>query len=303
MGRWWTYQKERFPVFGHGPLIAAFSFCAVAYSAHLRQPGSWPAFNSALVAFLSAFIFFLQLRIADEFKDFEEDSRWRPYRPVPRGLVSLRELGWIFAGGCALQLSAALWLEPRQVIVLAITWTYLALMSREFFVRKWLKARPITYLWTHMLIMPLVDFYATSCDWMGTVGSPPSGLLFFLLASFCNGVVIELGRKIRAPEQEEEGVETYTFLYGSRRATWGWLSMLCATVLFACFAAWQAQALLWVASSLLLGLGGCFWVGLRFLKHNESRRASLIETASGLWTLLLYLSLGLLPGLAHLLRR
>jgi hypothetical protein len=26
-----------------------------------------------------------------------------------------------------------------------------------FCVRDWLKARPITYLWTHMLIMPLVD--------------------------------------------------------------------------------------------------------------------------------------------------
>ena len=40
-------------------------------------------------------VFFLQLRIADEFKDFAEDSRFRPYRPVPRGLVTLTELGWV----------------------------------------------------------------------------------------------------------------------------------------------------------------------------------------------------------------
>ena len=25
INRWWIYQKERFPIFGHGPLIAAFS--------------------------------------------------------------------------------------------------------------------------------------------------------------------------------------------------------------------------------------------------------------------------------------
>ena len=33
--RWWTYQRERFPVFAHGSLIAAFSFSAVSYSASL----------------------------------------------------------------------------------------------------------------------------------------------------------------------------------------------------------------------------------------------------------------------------
>ena len=26
--RWWIYQRERFPLLGHGPLIAAFSFSA-----------------------------------------------------------------------------------------------------------------------------------------------------------------------------------------------------------------------------------------------------------------------------------
>ena len=59
MSRWWVYQNERFPIAAHGPLIGAFSFCAVAYSADLREPGTWPALRSALVAFASSFIFFL----------------------------------------------------------------------------------------------------------------------------------------------------------------------------------------------------------------------------------------------------
>src|SRR5690606_31401222 len=93
-------------------LIAAFSFCAVSLSAMLRtdpQQPAWPAWQSALVAFITCFGFFLQLRIADEFKDLAEDTRFRPYRPVPRGLVSLRELGWLFVIICALQLMLALW--------------------------------------------------------------------------------------------------------------------------------------------------------------------------------------------------
>jgi 4-hydroxybenzoate polyprenyltransferase len=90
--RWWIYQRERFPIFAHGALIAAFSFSAVSLSFMLRGQSGWPSGASLLVAFCSSFLFFLQLRIADEFKDFEEDSRFRPYRAVPRGLVSLGEL-------------------------------------------------------------------------------------------------------------------------------------------------------------------------------------------------------------------
>ena len=91
-GRWWVYQRERFPVLAHGPLILAFSSSALSFSALLRGAREWPRPAALVAAFVTCLLFFLQLRIADEFKDFEEDSRWRPYRPVPRGLVTLREL-------------------------------------------------------------------------------------------------------------------------------------------------------------------------------------------------------------------
>ena len=39
MNRWLVYQKERFPLLAHGPLIAAFSACAVSFSSLLRGAG------------------------------------------------------------------------------------------------------------------------------------------------------------------------------------------------------------------------------------------------------------------------
>src|SRR5438876_4874960 len=119
--RWWTYQRERFPVFAHSPLIAAFSFSAVSYSALIRGVPQLPGWRSCVVAFASSFLFFLQLRIADEFKDFEEDSRFRPYRPVPRGLISLWALGWVWAGCIAIQVALALWLAPSLIVLLLLT--------------------------------------------------------------------------------------------------------------------------------------------------------------------------------------
>ncbi len=293
--RWVTYQRERFPLAAHGPLIAAFSFSAVCYSSLARGDVQIPEPEVALVAFASALVFFLQLRIADEFKDFEEDSRFRPYRPVPRGLVSLRELGMLGAGCAALQLVLALWLAPFLALILLVVWVYLALMSHEFFVRDWLKAHPVVYMWSHMLIMPLIDFYATACDWVTAGTGLPWGLFWFLCVSFANGIVIEIGRKLRAPADEEEGVETYSVLWGPRRAALVWLGAVCATAVLAAAAAARVDFLVPVAVLLAILIAAATFVVRGFIRAPVAGAGKRIELVSGVWTLLMYLSLGAAP--------
>lgn len=294
MNRWWIYQKERFPVFAHGPLILAFSLSAMAYSALLRgETGLRP--EAALVAFVTAFLFFLQLRIADEFKDAEEDARWRPYRPVPRGLVSLRELGWVGAGAGAIQLVGSLWLRPLQLLLLLAAWGYLALMSKEFFVRDWLKSRPIAYMLSHMVVMPVFDIYATACDWLTAGALPPHGLGWFLAVSYLNGIVIEIGRKVRAPEDEEEGVETYSALWGRPSALAAWLGAMLLTAL----CAWRGAVLIGfaapVAALLALLLAAAAFLAISFARSPLPGRGKKVELFSGVWTLFMYLSLGAVP--------
>ncbi len=293
--RWWVYQRERFPVFAHGLLIAAFSLSAVSFSALLRGERGLPEDRVALAAFGTAFLFFLQLRIADEFKDFEEDARYRPYRPVPRGLVTLGELGRVGAGAALLQLLLGLWLMPSLLLLLALVWVYLALMSKEFFIGDWLRARPIVYMSSHMLILPLVDLYATACDWWPTGKGAPAGLGWFLAVSYCNGIVLEIGRKIRAPESEEEGVNTYTVLWGRRNAVLAWLGALALTAACASAAALDIDFATPVAILLAVLLFTAAGVALRFLRQPMPHRAKAIEALSGVWTLLMYLSLGAVP--------
>jgi 4-hydroxybenzoate polyprenyltransferase len=293
--RWWVYQRERFPIVGHGLLIAAFSFSAVSFSSVLRGRVAPPELASLIAAFASAFLFFLQLRIADEFKDHEEDARCRPYRPVPRGLVSLPELGTVGVAAALVQLGLGLWLGSALAVLLLPVWAYLGLMSKEFFARDWLKARPFTYMWTHMLIMPLIDLYSTACDWWTAAGVAPPGLAWFLVVSFFNGMVIEIGRKIRAPQDEEPGVETYTAVWGRRKAVLAWLGSLLLTGASAVLAA----SLIGLAASMaavlaaLLGLAAA--VGWSFLRRPVTARARLFEPMSGAWTLVVYLGLGGLP--------
>lgn len=303
--RWIVYQRERFPILAHGALIAAFSSGAVCYSAQLRAARDATPFtvrgSSLIVAFVSCLLFFFELRVSDEHKDYDDDLRWRPYRPVPRGLVTLRELTWVALAGALIQLGLALWLEPRLVTPLVAVWVFMGLMTREFGVREWLRRHPITVLWSHMLILPLIDLYATACDWMpsGAGRVISEGLAWFLVASFFNGIVVEIGRKIRAPADEEMGVETYSALWGIRRATLAWLGAMACTLLFASLAA-RAVGATWIVAGLLGAIGIAAVMTARRLNTapvaGAGKRAELL---SGLWTIAMYLGVGVLPLLAR----
>lgn len=290
--RWWIYQQERFPLLAHGPLIGAFSACAVAFSSLLRGAGE-PGWQMYISAFGVCLLMFLQLRIADEFKDAEEDVRWRPYRPVPRGLVSLPELRRLFILAAVIQTALVLALDVRLLLVLGLAWAYLALMSVEFFSRTWLKKRPIVYLVSHMGIMPLVDFFGTACEWLPRGSAAPVGLGWFLAASFCNGIVIEIGRKLRQPADEEAGVETYSQQWGKGGGVGGWLAALVATLICAGIAASAIGFVIPVVGVLGGVLLLAVSVAAAYLRGGLS--GTNIEKVSALWTLALYLMLGLVP--------
>lgn len=290
--RMWTYQSERFPLIQYGFMVAAFSFCTVTYAARLGGR-TWPGVGAYLLAFVVCFLFFMQFRIADEFKDSEEDERWRPYRPVPRGLVSKFELALLFALGILIQGGLTLAYHDKLLAVLIVGWVYLGAMSFKFGLRGWLKARPAAYLPSHMLLMPIIDFFGTACEWMPRQDTPPPLLLFFLAGSFTNGIVIELGRKIRSPEREEIGEETYSVLWGRRRAAFRWVAMVQATALLGGLALLVRGADAWGFGALVAGALLCLAAGWMFCVNSTGTASKRIETASGIWAMVFYLTLGL----------
>ena len=293
--RLWVYQAERFPVFKHAALIAAFSSCGICLSTLLRHDVQWPAPKAFVVAFVVVFGLFLQLRIADEHKDAEVDARYRPGRPVPRGLVSLQTLRNLALGVAVVQAAACLWLSPLLLGLLAIVWLYFALMSAEFFVPAWLKARPVVYLLSHMAIMPLIDIWVSACDWLPNGGRPPAGLGWFLGLSFFNGLVLEIGRKTWPPEMEQPGVDSYSRAWGVKPALGAWMAALglalaCSVVQASRFIVAPITAGLLV---LVLAIAG--FVISRFYRAPRRRDAAALENLSGVWVLLCYLGLGLVP--------
>jgi len=120
-------------------------------------------------------------------------------------------------------------------------------------------------------------------------------LLWFLLVSFFNGMVIEIGRKIRSPQDEETGVETYSFLWGRGTAVVAWLGMMACTVAFAYVAARGIGFARPILILLLCLFFVAVLVGVFFLRGAVAKRGRIVEAMAGVWSLLMYLSLGFIP--------
>lgn len=289
----WTYQAERFPLAKTAPLLAVFSAASLAVSAELAgRPLPGP--GAFLAAFVVAMALFFQMRVCDECKDLAQDRLYRPERPIPRGLVSL---GLIVSLGAATAPVAALavWLwHPPALWLLALVWAWLLAMSFEFGVPAWLKARPALYLLSHMAIMPLIDLLLTGLEWLPG-GGAAAGLGLFLALSFVNGCVLEIGRKLWAPENEIAGVETYSGLWGPGRAARVWIG--CVAVSWALLVGLAAlTGTLWVA--LILGTGAAAWgirAALSYAEAPTPAAQKRMDDIAGVWVFACYALAGFAP--------
>ncbi len=293
--RLWRYQAERFPLVQTVPLLGAFSAASVTASARLADR-PLPGVTAYLVAFLIVMVFFWQMRALDEVKDADTDRRYRPERPIPRGLVSLKlilSLAGIAAVPAAL---AAFVLSPFVLVLVIIAWVWLALMSVEFFASEFLHRSPALYLVSHMAIMPLIDLVLTGCEWV-PAGSVPSGIWTFLLMSFANGCVIEFGRKIWAPENEREGVETYSSAWGIHRSLIALAVMTAIAFLALVICGVYLQRPLVTALCGLAVLLPFAWTLFDFARNPDLKRQKRLETLSGVWVLACYLAAAFAPSL------
>lgn len=293
--RWIVYQEERFPLVANAVLIGVLTSSVLGYVHILQGLPGLPTVVPGAAAFLSASAFFVQLRIADEFKDAEDDARYRPQRPVPRGLVTLGELRSVALAAATVQLLMALLTGPTLVWLLLGVWAYLAVMIHEFFVPRWIRRHQLTYLATHMVILPLIVVDVSAFGWHDAGPQVLAGLGWYLAASYLLGVVFEIGRKVRPPDQEQEGVDTYSGLWGAVAATRLWAAAILTSGVAALLAARaigftvEAAALLTVGG-VVVAVAGRVWS-----RRPETINGKRLEAASAVWVAVTYAAIGIAP--------
>ena len=291
------YQRERFPLLRTATLVLVFSAASVSVSAHLagRPAPGWPAYLGAFVATLCLF---WHLRVLDEIKDADDDRRYRPERPIPRGLVSLQLIVRLGLLAVPIALLAAALVDLRLILLLLAVWGWMALMTAEFFAPAWLKARPFVYLITHMAVMPLIDLLVTGFEWAPHGGTSPA-LALFLLLSFANGCVLEIGRKLWAPGNERPGVESYSHLLGPRRGAMLWMTCVgIALVLLYAIGTATGTPKLTVAIG-WFALGWAYAQARSYAHDPTPETEKGVDTAAGVWVFACYAAAGFAPFIAR----
>jgi 4-hydroxybenzoate polyprenyltransferase len=166
--------------------------------------------------FFAAWCFFLMLRVFDEHKDYDLDLANHPERVLQSGLVTLTHLKVVGAVAIAVQVGVSLWLD-RGFGAVTVTWLVVmgwsTLMAKEFFCGAWLEKRLLLYALSHMVVMPMALIWLVQ---MGAGGEPlPLWVGWLALLSFCSGAAFEVTRKTRGPEEERDGVDSYTKVMGT----------------------------------------------------------------------------------------
>ncbi len=298
--RFLIYQRERFPFMANGLFLSAFAFSAISYSRMCRGESGFVDLKLFLSAAITTISFFFLLRIADEFKDRESDAAHRPYLPVPRGLVSFRELKIMGWATFAVQVIVNLVLTPKMLGWLLIPQAFLLLIMFDFFVSDWLNRHWVLYVLSHLFFFQAIDIYSSGMDWyMEGPGLAPVGMAFFFMVSYINGLVWEIGRKIKTKENEEHN--SYTRLYGTKRAVWIWIGAITLAFFMALIASHYVN-LGWLGALVLSAIYlSSLIYGILFLICPTKKLSKLIELASGGWGLFMYLVLGALPMVLQLI--
>ena len=265
-----------------------------------------------LPLFIIIFMFFFQLRITDEFKDYEEDLKYRSYRPVQRGVISLKTLRKIGIATVIVQIILAHIINPKLIYFMLLVWVYMFLMTKEFFIKNWLTEKILIYALSHVVIMIFITLvivkgtgYILQDHFSETLylllekyeKNIFIGLIPLFALNYLNGIVLEIGRKTRRADEEEHGVQTYSKLWGRKKAVviLSLLFIIEYLLVILGLTHTYKEYFFFGGLTLLVILIVSIYFMVKFLKKDLSGK--IVETVSGLWIIFSSMSMGLLPYL------
>jgi acyl-coenzyme A synthetase/AMP-(fatty) acid ligase len=209
-----AYTNERFPLIP----IMLFVFLLTAGYAHFfaswfGMPFHWSE-PKLWITMGTVFMFMLQLRMADEIKDFQKDSLAYPDRILSRGLIKLSLVRAVLYTTITLELLIAASMGRDSLLYMAILQIWAQLMAREFFAKDLLDRKVTLNLVLHQLILPPLAIYSALPfvkvhQVHGDLKILPA--LVFLTLIY---TVYEMARKTWSADRESVHADSYTRFWG-----------------------------------------------------------------------------------------
>jgi 4-hydroxybenzoate polyprenyltransferase len=290
--RLFAYLQERFPLVGNGLLIVSY------YSSNqfLAEVLTWPdrpaAYSGAsILGALTMLGLFFHLRVFDEHKDYEDDCRHYPERVLQRGLVTLRHLKILGAAAILLEWTLSAGRGPAAFVAVLAAQAFSVLMLKEFFLRDWLRRHFLLYATSHMAIMPLFAAVVYSFATGRYPWQAPGWFWVYAMVGFFVTFNWEVSRKIRSPEEERDGVDSYTKIFGTFGAAY--LVLLIRVIDTALVAAvgWHLGLSRWFYVFLVALFAVCLVGFFQYRRHPSPRTAKRMEIYAGMYIIAFDLAL------------
>ncbi len=214
-----AYLRERFPLFSHLSMVFIY-FLANQFLAQVLSNPDEPLSIGwfTLIGMFFLLCIFFHLRVFDEHKDFCDDVINYPNRILSRGVINLHDLKILALLAVIFELICAAISGWAAVVAVIAAILFSWVMLHEFFISKWLRAHFIIYAVAHMLIMPLLTATIFSFTTQRPFWEAPWLFWAYAIADFFAFSNWEISRKIRMPEDEIDGVDSYSKHLGISRS-------------------------------------------------------------------------------------
>jgi 4-hydroxybenzoate polyprenyltransferase len=284
-----AYMNERFPLFRHVAMVFIYFLANQFLAQVLGNPGDRLRIGwFTLLGMLFLFCIFFHLRVFDEHKDYSDDIVHYPGRILSRGLITLTHLKILGGLAIAVELVCAAVSGWPAVVAVGTAIFFSWILLHEFFVRDWLKARFILYAFVHMLIMPLLTATIFSFTMQRHFWEAPWLFWAYAAADFFAFANWEISRKIRMPEDEIDGVSSYSREFGMFAAARAVLVLrILNTILAWIVGLYLHLGIFYYAGLIVLFLGTCYGL-LRFRRNPSRKTAGQLESYGGAYIILFY---------------
>jgi len=225
--RFCEFQKERFQI-----EILIFTTTAVVLSSvAVSLPEGKFIFNfltEIFVSIVTLLLFMFHIRVLDEYKDYDFDSKYHKERPIQRGLITLKELLIIDIIGLLIIFSLNIFFPQRAFIFLLIAFGYTLIAGKEFFMKNWIRKRFFLYNFLNLLQLLFLQFYLYSLI-NPNFSFKNLILIFHFIFVLFNVGIIEFARKLKAKSEETDAKDTYSSRLGIKNAALVY-TLICFTV-------------------------------------------------------------------------
>lgn len=202
------FIKERFPL--HILTFTTLSSILASTSVAVESFTYW----QVIIAFVITTLFLFHIRAIDEKRDFVNDSELHPDRPVQQGLVTVKKLLIISIIGIVLSLGLAYYASVPTLIIALCFVVFTTFAAFDFFVPNVFKNKPVIYHIVNSPQMILLQWLIFSV--FTSSFSMTKEMWLFMLLIYNNIFILELVRKIKAPENDTE--DSYTANLGLKKS-------------------------------------------------------------------------------------